>query len=149
MPVDNQRFAAVNRTPPSKPGSRSRLRLTLTWLTIVAALTFFTFTVAATAAGSKPDYAGAAKGLRADQPRVVIKTGGKEQVCSVNQTQLAQLDAAYEIGWMTVTIDGSSADLVTVAGANDHDMHSILGDAKCRLVKEKHVFYLPFDAQTS
>jgi hypothetical protein len=148
MPINNRRFAAVNRTPAAKPGPRSRLRLTLTWLTIVAALTFFTFTVAATA-GSKPDYAGAAKGLRADQPRVVINSGGKEQVCSVNQTQLAQLDAAYETGWMTVTIDGSPTDLVTVAGANDHDMHSILGDAKCKLVKEKHVFYLPFDAQTS
>jgi hypothetical protein len=149
MPLNNRRFAAVNRTPAAKPGPRSRLRLTLTWLTIVAALTFFTFTVAATAAGSKPDYAGAAKGLRADQPRVVISNGGKEQVCSVNRTQLAQLDAAYETGWMTVTIDGSPTDLVTVAGANDHDMHSILGDAKCKLVKEKHVFYLPFDAQTS
>ena len=123
MPVNNRRFAAVNRTPAANPGSRSRVRLTLTWLTIVTALSFFTFTVAATAAGSKPDYAGAAKGLRADQPRVVIKTGGDERVCSVNQTQLA--------------------------GANDHDVHSILGDARCKLVKEKHVFYLPFDAQTS
>ena len=78
MPVNNRRFAAVNRTPAADPGSRSRLRLTLTWLTIVTALTFFTFTVAATAAGSKPDYAGAAKGLRADQPRVVIKTGARK-----------------------------------------------------------------------
>ena len=107
MPVNNRRFAAVE--PDSSRGSRlaQPLELTLTWLTIVTALTFFTFTVAATAAGSKPDYAGAAKGLRADQPRVVIKTGGDERVCSVNQTQLAQLDAAYETGWMTVTIDGS------------------------------------------
>jgi hypothetical protein len=25
----------------------------------------------------------------------------------------------------------------------------LLGDVECKFVKEKHVFYLPFDAQTS
>jgi hypothetical protein len=56
----------------------------------------------------------------------------------------------YDVGWMTVTMDGAPADLVTVNGADDHDMRKVLGEhVKCKLVKEKHVFYLPFDAQTS
>jgi hypothetical protein len=51
---------------------------------------------------------------------------------------------------MTITMDGAPADLVTVSGADDHDMRKVLGEhVKCKLVKEKHVFYLPFDAQTS
>jgi hypothetical protein len=80
---------------------------------------------------------------------VVIQSGSKKEVCSVNTRQLALLQAEYEVGWMTVTVDGGPVDLVTVAGANDHDLRAMLGDVQCRLVKEKHVFYLPFDAQTS
>jgi hypothetical protein len=150
MSVNNRRFAAAKRTAAPTRGSRSRLKLAFTWLTVATALSFFTFTVAATAANSKPDYAGAAKGLRADQPRIVVTSSGKHEVCSVNEAQLARLDAEYEVGWMTVTIDGSPADLVTVTGANDGQMRAMLGDhVKCTLVKEQHVFYLPFDAQTS
>ncbi len=149
MPANNRRFAAARRTADPSRAPRSRLKLTLTWLTIVSALSFFTFTVAATAAGSKPDYAAAAKGLPKDQPRIVIKSG-KQEVCSVTQAQLAMLAEQYDVGWMTVTMDGAPADLVTVNGADDHDMRKMLGEhVKCKLVKEKHVFYLPFDAQTS
>jgi len=46
-------------------------------------------------------------------------------------------------------MNGADVDLVTVSGANDHDLHAMLGDVQCKLVKEKHLFYLPFDAQTS
>ena len=149
MPASNRRFAAARRTAAPNRAPRSRLKLTLTWLTIVTALSFFTFTVAAAAAGSKPDYAAAAKGLPKDQPRIVIKSG-KQEVCSVTQAQLAMLAEQYDVGWMTVTMDGAPADLVTVNGADDHDMRKVLGEhVKCKLVKEKHVFYLPFDAQTS
>ena len=149
MSVQQRRFAATKRTAARTTGSRSRWKLTLTWLTIVTSLSLFTCTVVATAAPSKPDYAGAARHLRPDQPRVVIQSGSKKEVCSVNTRQLALLQAEYEVGWMTVTVDGGPVDLVTVAGANDHDLRAMLGDVQCRLVKEKHVFYLPFDAQTS
>jgi hypothetical protein len=149
MSVHQRRFAAAKRTAARTTGTSNRLKLTTTWFTIAAALSFFTFTVVATAAPSKPDYAGAAKHLRADQPRVVIQSGSKKEVCSVDEGQLALLQARYEVGWLTVTVDGALVDLVTVAGANDHDIRTMLGDVQCRLVKEKHIFYLPFDAQTS
>lgn len=149
MSVHQRRFAAAKRTAARTTGSSSRLKLTLTWLTIATSLSFFTFTVVATAAPSKPDYAGAAKKLGGDQPKVVIRSGSKKEVCSVNQSQLEWLQARYDVGRMTVTIDGEPVDLVTVAGANDHDLRTMLGNVTCRLVQEKHVFYLPFDAQTS
>jgi len=149
MSVHQRRFGAAKRTAARTARASRRLKLTTTWLRIATARSFFTFTVVATAAPSKPDYAGAAEHLRADQPRVVVQSGDKKEVCSVNEGQLAVLQAHYEVGWLTVTIDGAPVDLVTVAGANDHDLRTVLGDVQCRLVKEKHVFYLPFDAQTS
>jgi hypothetical protein len=150
MSVQHRRFAAAKqRTAARTTGSRSRLKLTMTWLTIATSLSFFTFTVVATAAPSKPDYAGAAKHLDKDQPRVVIQSGDKKEVCSVNQSQVTLLQAQFVVGRMTVTIDGEPVDLVTVEGANDHDLRGVLGNVTCRLVQQKHVFYLPFDAQTS
>jgi hypothetical protein len=178
MSVDTRRFAAATRTAASKTGSapRSRLKLTLTWLTIATALTFFTFTMVATAANSKPDYAGAVKQLAKEQgngnngngngngqgngngkgnndsqggtsttPAVVITNGNKKEVCSVNESQLATLQSNYAVGWMTVDVDGTPTDLVTVAGAQEHDLHQLLGNMTCTLVKDKKVFYLPFD----
>jgi hypothetical protein len=149
MSVHQRRFAAAKRTAARTTGSSSRLKLTLTWLTIATSLSLFTCTVVATAAPSKPDYGEAAEHLRADQPLVVIQSGNKKEVCSVTAAQVAQLDALYVVGWLTVSVDGEPVDLVTVAGANDHDLRAVLGNVNCRLVKEKHVFYLPFDAQTS
>src|SRR5436190_13195895 len=148
MSVQQKRFAAATRTAAPRRGSRSRLKLTLTWLTIVTALSLFTSTVVATAAGGKPDYAGAAKKLSPNQPMVVIQTGKKE-VCSVNATQLAMLQAQYDTGWMTVMLNGVQTDLVTVSGGNAHDVSAMVGPVNCKLVQEKHLFYLPFDAQTS
>ena len=150
MSVHHRRFAATTRTAARKSGSRSRLKLTMTWLTIATALSLFTFTVGAGAVNTKPDYAGAAKQLPTDKPLVVVDKGhGKKEVCSVNQSQYELLETRYETGHLAVTVDGSPVDFVTVVGAKDHDLHVLLGDMKCKLVKEKHVFYLPFDAQTS
>ena len=149
MSVHQRRFAAAKRTAARTTGSSSRLKLTLTWLTIATSLSFFTFTVVATAAPSKPDYAGAAKHLDPHQPRVVVQSGNKKEVCSVNASQLALLQERYEVAWMTVTIDSLPVDLVTVAGANHNDLQTMLGDLTCRLVQQKHIFYLPFDAQLS
>jgi len=153
MSVHHRRFAATTRTAARTRGSRSRLKLTMTWLTIATALSLFTFTVGAGAVNTKPDYAGAAKELKEPGPnehQVIVKSKhGKKEVCSVNQTQYELLETRYVTGHLTVTVDGSPVDLVTVEGAKDHDLHAMLGDMKCKLVHEKHVFYLPFDAQTS
>ena len=150
MSVHHRRFAATTRTAARTRGSRSRLKLTMTWLTIATALSLFTFTVGAGAVNTKPDYAGAAKQLPSDKPLVVVDKGhGKKEVCSVNQSQYELLETRYPTGHLTVTVDGSPVDLVTVEGAKDHDLHVLLGDMQCKLVQQKHVFYLPFDAQTS
>jgi hypothetical protein len=154
MSVHHRRFAAAKRTAAHQSGSRSRLKLTMTWLTIATALSLFTFTVGAGAVSStKPDYAGAAKELKEPGPnehRVIIESKShKKEVCSVNQSQYELLETQYVTGHLIVTVDGSPVDLVTVEGAKDHDLHALLGDMTCELVKEKHVFYLPFDAQTS
>jgi len=148
MSVQQKRFAAATRTAAPKRGSRSRIKLTLTWLTVVSALSLFTSTVVATAAGGKPDYAGAVKKLPSNQPMVVLQTGKKE-VCSVNARQLAVLQARFDTGWMTVMLNDVQTDLVTVSGANAHDLNAMVGPVNCKLVQEKHLFYLPFDAQTS
>jgi len=148
MSVQQRRFAAATRTAAPKRGSRGRLKLTLTWVIVLTALSLFTTTVVATAAGGKPDYAGAAKKLAPNQPMIVIQTG-KKAVCSVNAAQLAKLRAEYDTGWMTVTMNGVRTDLVTVSGANTHDVSTMLGPVDCKLVQEKHVFYLPFDANIS
>jgi hypothetical protein len=126
-------------------GTRSRLKLTLTWLTIVTALTFFTFTLVASAANPKPDYAAAAKQLPQKTPLVVVG----DQLCSVDESQVAQLATMYDVGWDTLTVDGVPVDMVTVSGAKDRELREFLGDATCKLVKRKRVFFLPFDAHTS
>jgi hypothetical protein len=115
MSVQHRRFAAATRTAARKRGSRSRLKLTLTWLTIATALSLFTFTVAAGAVNTKPDYAGAAKQLGSEQPLIVVQKGhGKKEVCSVNQTQYELLETEYVTGHLSVTVNGSAVDLVTV-----------------------------------
>jgi hypothetical protein len=148
MSVHKSRFAAATRTAAPPSGSRSRLKLTLTWITVATALSLFTFTVVGTAAVNKPDIAGAAKKLPPGQPMVVINTGKKE-VCSVTQSQLALLQSSYRTSWTTVMLNGVKTDLVTVDGANDHDVHKMFEHVHCELVHRKHLFYLPFDAQTS
>lgn len=152
MSVDTRRSAAPARTATCTIGSASpsRLKLALTWLTIATALTFFTFTVVATAASSKPDYAGALEKLTRDNPpsddsAIVIRNGNKKEICTVNESQLGLLQSRYAVGRMTVTIDGTPTDVVTVEDANPHELHVLLGDMRCTLVKEKRVFYLPFD----
>jgi hypothetical protein len=150
MSVQQKRFAAATRTAASKRGFRGRVKLTLTWLTVLAALSLFTLTVVGTAAAKKPDVSGAANKLPPNQPIIVID--GKKAVCSVNATQLKLIQADYDTGWMTVKIGGVDTDVVTVTGMKENELKKMLGDGKqvkCEVVQQQHVFYLPFDAQTS
>jgi hypothetical protein len=148
MSVQQRRFAAATRTAAPKGGLRSRIKLTLTWITVGTALSLFTFTVVGTAATTKPDLAGAMKKLPPSDAMIVINTGNHE-VCAVNQTQLTQLQSRYTTAWTTVMLNGTATDLVTVDGASDRDLRNMFQHVQCELVKKKHVFYLPFDAQTS
>src|SRR5580765_6314152 len=148
MSVHQRRFAAATRTAAPARGFKRRVKLTLTCVTVLAALSLFTFTVVGTAATTKPDVGGAAKKLAPDEPKIVID--GKHEVCSVNASQLAQIQARWQTGWLTVAVNGAPLDLVTVTGAKEPDLEKMLGKkVKCQLVEQKHVFYLPFDAQTS
>jgi hypothetical protein len=148
MSVQQRRFAAATRTAAPARGFGRRVKLTLTWITVATALSLFTFTVVGTAATTKPDVASAAGKLPANGPRIVID--GKHEVCSVHAAQLALIQARYETGWMTITLDGAPVDLVTVSGAKERDLKKMLGEkVRCQLVEQKHLFYLPFDAQTS
>ena len=149
MSVQQTRFAAT-RTAARTRGFRGRVKLALTWLTVLVALSLFTLTVVGTAAAKKPDVAGAANKLPKDQPIIVIN--GKKQVCSVNASQLKVIQAEYDTGWMKVKIDGVDTDVVTVTGMKENELKKMLGNGKqvkCEVVEQQHVFYLPFDAQTS
>ena len=150
MSVQQKRFAATTRTAARTRGFRGRVKLTLTWLTVLAALSLFTLTVVGTAAAKKPDVAGAIQKLPPSQPVIVID--GRKQVCSVNASQLKLIQAEYDTGWMTVNINGADTDVVTVTGMKENELKKMLGNGKqvkCEVVQQQHVFYLPFDAQTS
>jgi hypothetical protein len=149
MSVQQRRFAAASRTAAPSSGSRSRIKLTLTWLVVVTALSLFTFSVVGTAATAKPDVAGAAKQLPSSTPKIVIKLSKHDVVCTVNATQLPVLQSRFQTGWMTVTINDKQVDLLTVTGASQHDVRTVIGKSECVIVQMQHVFYLPFDAQLS
>lgn len=149
MSVHQRRFAEASRTAAPTSGSRSRVKLTLTWLVVVTALSLFTFSVVGTAATTKPDVAGAAKQLPSNAPKIVIKLNKHDVVCTFNATQLPVLQARFQTGWMTVTLNDKQVDLLTVSGASQHDVRSVIGKSQCALVQMQHVFYLPFDAQLS
>jgi hypothetical protein len=51
---------------------------------------------------------------------------------------------------MTVMLNGTATDLITVDGANGGDVRQMLGHVDCQIVKDKRMFFfLPFDANVS
>jgi hypothetical protein len=139
-----------------------------TWVLIVPTLAFFSLgLVNGARALGKPTIASAAKELPRNEPLVVVaganhtidnflpwfsKQSAKE-LCSVTRSQLALIAERYQVGHVTVTIDGVARDIVTISGkgANDHDLRTYLGDAKlkCKLVRNGGMFFLPFDGHGS
>jgi hypothetical protein len=157
MSVETRRLAAAQRTAARKTSGavaprRRWLRLA-SWLVIVPTLALFSFSVVAGAAGfgAQPDYVSAVTKLAAGQPVIVLDAGSSKQVCTVNATQLKAISARWRTGRISVTIDGTPIDLVTVYGASETDMRATLGvpAMTCRLVRVATVFFLPFDAHTS
>ena len=149
MSGQQRRFAAASRTAAPTSGSRSRIKLTLTWLIVVSALSLFTFSVVGTAATTKPDVAGAAKQLPSNTPKIVIKLNKHDVVCTITAAQVPILQSHFQTGWMTVTLNDKDVALLTVTGATQHDVRTVIGKSQCALVQMQHVFYLPFDAQLS
>jgi len=138
---------------------------------IVPTLALFSFSVVASASGfgAKPDYAGAVKAVAPPEHAkrggafIVVEAKSKpnpnpleklfshsqREVCWITSTQLARVAREYSTGRMTISVDGDPLDLVTVDGANDHDLRSMLGPRgmTCRLVRVSSTYFLPFDAR--
>jgi hypothetical protein len=168
MSVEPRRLAAAQRT--AALSSRARAVRLVSWLLIIPTLALFSFSVVASASGygAKPDYAGAAKavappGHAKDGAFIVVEAKSKpnpnpleklfshsqREVCWITSTQLARVAREYSTGRMTISVDGDPLDLVTVDGANDHDLRAMLGapGMTCRLVKVSSTYFLPFDAR--
>jgi hypothetical protein len=168
MSVGPRRLAAAQRTAAVSPRARA-VRL-VSWFLIIPTLALFSFSVVASASGfgAKPDYAGAAKavappGHAKGGALVVVEAKSKpdpnpleklfshsqREVCWITSSQLARVAREYSTGRMTITVDGDPLDLVTVDGANDHDLRAMLGarSMTCRLVRVSSTFFLPFDAR--
>jgi hypothetical protein len=163
MSVDDSRFAAAQRTAARRRGSkRTRLK---GWVVIVPTIAVFaTVLVGGAAAFGKPDYGQAAKKLPDAGAYVLVSADGgqswlqrlassRKELCAVTPRQLAQVAAHYQVGYLTVTVDGRDLQIAKVSGpgANDHEMREYLGDAKmaCKLVREGGAFFLPFDPNLS
>jgi hypothetical protein len=75
--------------------------------------------------------------------------GGRE-VCWISTSQLARVSAVYRTTKTTIRIHRTTYKLVTVYGANEHNLKQLLASAvKCRLLEEHHLFFLPFDPNLS
>ena len=152
MSVESPRLAAAQRTVARKRGSKGRrcwIRLA-SWFFIVPMLSLFSFSVVASARTvGKPDYASAIKQLPSNKPVVVVQTPGKPLVCSVTSSQAAGLSARWHSGWTTMAFDGRDYRTLWVNGPSDHDVRDVLNGGDCKLVRQKSIFYLPFNANLS
>jgi hypothetical protein len=155
MSVESPRLAAAQRTAAAKrdgaPTGRRRWIRLASWLFIVPMLAFFSFSVVANARTvGKPDFEAAIKKLPPDGTVVVVNGGGKKPlVCSVNDGQASALAARWKTGWTTMSFNNRSIPTLWVDGPNEHELRSFLGAADCRLVRQKSIFYLPFNASVS
>jgi hypothetical protein len=142
---------------------------------IVPALSLFSFSVVANAAGigaKSPVEAAAAKVVPKPPPPppppaktdgggkkdddgtdgalVEIKAHGKE-VCWISASQLRRVSAVYRTTTTSIRVNGTTYTLVTVFGADEGALRKLLGTSatKCELVHIVHWFFLPFDPNLS
>lgn len=177
MSVGTRRLAAAQRTAVGRNPSRAR-RLGA-WIIIVPALSLFSFSVVAGAAGaqSKPDVESAAVkvvphghddgGQGQDQSRddgalVVVDSshggvgladllgrGGRE-ICWISKSQLVRVSSVYRTTTSTIRVGPRTYSLVTVYGANERTLKLLLASAvQCSLVHVARLFFLPFDPNLS
>ena len=175
MSVGTRRFAAAQRTAARTTPSRAR-RLGA-WIIIVPALSLFSFSMVAGAAGlgSKPDVASAAKKIVSEKSNsekksdddggfVVVDPSrdddgaiggllrkGAKEVCWISKSQLGRVSAVYRTTSSTVGVGNTTYTVVTVYGANTHTLRVLLGTTavQCKLVHSEHLFFLPFDPNLS
>ena len=171
MSVESRRLAAAQRA--AVVSAKVRAVRLVSWLLIIPTLALFSFSVVASASGygGKADYAGAVNAVaprgpaKKDGAFVVVESNSKpnpnplekifshsqHEVCWLTSTQLTRVAREYSTGWMTISVDDQQLDLVTVDGANDHDLRAMLGPRgmTCRLVRVSATFFLPFDAHGS
>ena len=153
MSVESPRLAAAQRTVARKrrgPNGRRRWIRLASWLFIVPMLSLFSFSVVASARTvGKPDYASAIKQLPSNKPVVVVSTPGKPLVCSVTSEQAARLSARWPSGWTTMAFDSRDYRTLWVNGPSDREVRDVLNGGDCKLVRQKSIFYLPFNANLS
>jgi hypothetical protein len=156
MSVESPRLAAAQRTAAHRrggPKGRRRWIRIASWFFIVPMLSFFSFSVVAGAMTvGKPDYGSTLKQLPSDKPVAIVKgANGGQLACSITQSQANGLAARWRTGWTTMTYDSRDWRTLWVDGPNDRQLRDFLGGsaANCRLVREKSIFYLPFNANLS
>ena len=169
MSVETPRHAAAQRTAAAT--RRARAFRLASWLLIVPTLALFSFTVVAGASGygskgnyedavkqvvvAAPDGKGALVVVRASSPNgnpvEKLFSGSLNEVCWITQSQLTRVQQRYATGWMTIKVQGKPVSLVTVGGANERDLRTLLAARAltCRLVQAQRTFFLPFDAHGS
>lgn len=149
MSVERPRLAAAQRTAARKRPVRRWARLA-SWLLIGPTLAVFSFSIIASATNyGKLDYARTVKELGTSKPLVILKSNGRPMMCSVTATQAASISKRWHSWWTTMTFDGHSLRTLAVEDAKEPDLRSMIGPVSCQLVREKSIFYLPFNANLS
>ena len=97
----------------------------------------------------KPDYAQALRQLPSDRPLVLLKAGSTQVICSITQAQAGALAARWKTGSTTLSVGGRSVPALWVDAPNENVLRNFLGGsaANCRLVRQKSIFYLPFNLE--
>ena len=170
MSVESPRLAAAQRTAAGRRGARRPRGRTLvaSWISIVVALSCFSFSVVAGARTvGKPDYEGAAEKLPSGKTLILLREGDgddsivnrltrgivRHELCTVSDAQYRVLAAHYSVGRFTITVRKTVVPIATVSGkgATERELKGYLGDPhlSCTIVQEKSVFFLPFDVHVS
>lgn len=157
MSVGSRRYAAAQRT--AVGSTSSRVKRLGAWIVIVPALSLFSFSVVASAAGfsSKADVGKTAaqvvhaKHDDAKSGALVVLGAGEKQVCWISKSQLVRVSAVYKTTTSSLQVGSNTYSLVTVYDANEHTLRTLLGSSavECKLVHEQHLFFLPFDPNIS
>lgn len=75
--------------------------------------------------------------------------GGRE-ICWISTRQLVRVSAVYRTSKTTIRVHRTTYQLVTVYGADEHNLKKLLASAvKCQLLETHHLFFLPFDPNLS
>jgi len=80
---------------------------------------------------------------------------GSEVICSLTPTQVAQLDAFFNVHTFTVSVQGKDVEVATVQGRHltKHELEQFLQASNtsldCQIVGQHHIFFFPVLPQIS